>query len=419
MRRPTRWLRPALAVLAVIAGVLIPAGPAAATVTCTFNGGTGLMRLVWERGDSVTVARSGDSITVNGGDCGGATVTTTDRIDAAPTETGGELVIDLAGGPFEPGLTAEASGQSEIEFTGDLYSAPLTIIGSEGRDHIVFGSAGMNLNADESSPDADVTLLRVTEYRIFGNGGNDVIRGDGGIGTGVGTISPVKAMIDGGDGDDEVAGTKLSDELIGGPGIDTVDYVANTTWSRISLKLGTATTSVGFDSLAGFENVDGSPAMDIIEGSNGPNVLRGFDADDTLSGLGGDDVIVCGKGDDEVDFTKARGKITVNLAKGFSRGEGTDVVLGCEDVQGSRFGDRITGTNKGNEVDGAGGADVINTGGGSDIIQGGDGDDTIRAGAGDDFVYAGNGDDWIDGGPGYDSCPTSPGHDTRRNCEIP
>jgi Ca2+-binding RTX toxin-like protein len=90
-------------------------------------------------------------------------------------------------------------------------------------------------------------------------------------------------------------------------------------------------------------------------------------------------------------------------------------VLGIEDLEGSRFSDRLFGTGADNEIyggaEGAGdrGNDLIVGRRGRDSLFGMRGGDTLRGGRGNDFL---NGDystatpgaDLLDGGRGFDRC---------------
>src|SRR5687767_1850334 len=89
-------------------------------------------------GETATIGRTGDDITLNGAACGGATVANTDTIAITTTGVPTAVVIDLTGGPLAPGLTPEADG-SEIEITINLSTGTptLRILGSTGVDHIV------------------------------------------------------------------------------------------------------------------------------------------------------------------------------------------------------------------------------------------------------------------------------------------
>ncbi len=363
---------------------------------------------------TTTLSVSSGNIMADGSRCGTATVTNTDTIDVSATA--GTLVIDLSGGPFAPGQKVESSGQSEIEFTGDLGSGTLRIDGSAGPEAIAAGTSGVNLNADENADDVDVTLTGVALMDLSGGDGNDRLTWDGEEGTG--SISSIGGTLDGGAGDDHLAGSGATDTIAGGDGTDTVDYSAATVSVYIhSLPNTTVTSTVGSDVLTGIENAIGSSAGDYITGGPGPNVLRGGGGNDVFRGRGGDDVFIGGPGTDRIDLSHAPKRVVVNLARGTATGEGHYLLHTIEDATGSRYGDRIEGTSGANTIYGGAGSDVIVTGGGNDFIGAGDGNDTVKAGAGDDQVYGEAGRDTIDGGTGYDVCSDG-GTNTIRNCEI-
>jgi hypothetical protein len=141
MRAPRRLLRIAWRILPCVALIgLVPS--AAHAATCTFDWSTATVS-VSVGTETTMLSVSGGNLMADGSQCGTATVTNTDTIDVSAT--GGTLVIDLSGRPFAPGQKAESSGQSEIEFTGNLGSGILRIDGSPGPDTIAAGTDGVNL----------------------------------------------------------------------------------------------------------------------------------------------------------------------------------------------------------------------------------------------------------------------------------
>jgi Ca2+-binding RTX toxin-like protein len=241
--------------------------------------------------DSATIVRNADAIAVNGTACEAATVATTDSIVVNSTGTPAEVSIDQSGGRFEPGFTTEPDGP-EIEFTINLASGTptLRIIGTTGADAIVIGASGINLNADETTGDPDVTVTgtpasswsgdgddalsvaRRRWYRRPGAGrratrtggrrpsrrrerrerarrrrrhGHCGLRRDrgrgrrrpggrdrrrGGIGHAGGRQAvgcAVANVLSGGEGDDTIDGRAEADTLLGGNGRDTVSFVSS------------------------------------------------------------------------------------------------------------------------------------------------------------------------------------------------
>src|SRR5439155_22310246 len=111
--------------------------------------------------------------------CGGATVANIESVAVSNDPTGSESVlIDESNGRFEPGLTHESTGVSEIEFSVSQSGSgdSLTITGTAGGDVIRLGQSGgttnVNLNNDN---DTDVTLSDPGSPQLTVNdgGGND------------------------------------------------------------------------------------------------------------------------------------------------------------------------------------------------------------------------------------------------------
>ena len=112
-----------LAVTGAALASLALAAPGQAA-TCGFAGST--VTVTFAANDFVTMAVSGTAITMNGAPCGAATTSTADLIATATAGTGGNetFAVDLGGGPFAPGATAEPSGVSEIEFGSTSEARP-------------------------------------------------------------------------------------------------------------------------------------------------------------------------------------------------------------------------------------------------------------------------------------------------------
>ncbi len=189
------------------------------------------------------------------------------------------------------------------------------------------------------------------------------------------------------EGDDSLSGAAGNDSLNGGPGNDTLnggdgkDYVIYTDATAgvaISLVNGTASGGGGNDTLVSIETVFGSPFADTITGDAGANLLFGRAGDDTIDGGAGDDTLsgdegndalIGGLGLDTVIFNSATSGVTVNLALGTASGGGlgNDTLDSIERVEGSSYGDSLTG-----DI----GDDALAGWGGDDIIDGGEGNDS-------------------------------------------
>jgi Ca2+-binding RTX toxin-like protein len=296
-----------------------------------------------------------------------------------------------------------------------------------------------------------VTLsLAVSSPQATGGAGTDTVSGfenlTGGTGADVLSGDGAANTISGGAGNDSILGDDGDDTIAGDLGADTVDYSAFATGVTVVLgpaggtSPGSATTTLGTDSLLGLENVTGGAGSDTLTGEAGANVLTGNDGDDSLAGLRGNDTLDGGTGSDSLDYSAADGGITLNLASLAAQntgGAGTDTVLTAENVLGSPFGDVLAGTVGANTLDGGAGIDTadysssglgvtvdlsaagaqdtgtagvdtlvalesLTGGGGRDVLTGGPGANTISAGAGNDKLLATAGGDVLDGGAGSD-----------------
>jgi Ca2+-binding RTX toxin-like protein len=451
----TRSIRAAILALVVGGATLIPGTMirAGTNPTCTYAAGTVNVTLS-QHGQAIFVRRQSGSqniefftfgpvtITCSGGT---PTVDNTDTINITDTTTGGSTVTDLmlVNGPFAPGATGEPGGSDEIEFNvsvGDGFSDQLILHGSDlAADHLTFGQAGINLNANEPAPrDADVTYSGVDSTDQITGAGPDVVDGSGGDGTGA--VFDIKMQVQSGDGNDTVVGGTVADSirpegfatsnsndtLDGGPGFDRVDYLFEPDGVKVNLAAGT-TTGAGTDDLTSLEEVYGSDTgNDVLTGNNRRNVLDGAGGHDRLSGGPGDDFLAGGDGRDTI-VAKSSPSI-IDLAAGTSTdARGADTLSGIENAVGGPGPDSLNGTDSINRLSGAGGNDrfeglggndVVAGGGGGDRAFGGPGDDRLGGGAGNDRLFGQGDDDRLDGGPNHDLCAGGPGADTRVRCEA-
>jgi Ca2+-binding RTX toxin-like protein len=231
--------------------------------------------------------------------------------------------------------------------------------------------------------------------RVFGNGGNDTLRGADGNDTLVGNS-----------GDDSLVGGIGDDFLIGGSGNDVFDGTPSAAQNDfdivsyyqedgsqgvvVNFATGIGTDTFGnTDTYILVEGVRGSQFADRLTGGNVAN-----DSYESFSGLKGDDTINGGSGADEVRYDAdannggGTGAVTVNLTTGIATdGFGnTDTLINVERVRGTAQADRITGLAAINDefaglagndtIDGAGGnfsevrydRDIGYTGGGGAVV---------------------------------------------------
>ncbi len=405
MWRGRRRLRATLVASAAAFGLFLAFGAGNAFAFACAGGATTTITMANE---TVTVAVGPASVIyVNGAPCAGASTTATETIVVTGGGAADSLVIDLGGGQFEPGLTAEPfGGINEIEWALTTVES-LSILGNNSNDLITFGdglayvaqatppgnlqqgagagsgnpgiTAGwfgfVNLNDDE---DADIFVVNQAAITAgpmaisaYGRNGNDTLQGQGTKGTG--GASAVPLYLAGNAGNDHLIGGNADDWLVPGAGDDTVDGAANT----------------------GNAQCD---QLDVI-GAYAPLIWG-----------------------DTVDFSDSPAAITADLDPGEAHpgtatGDGTDVLQNLESIVGSDFNDTLSGNNADNILAGGAGDDTLAGDAGNDCVLGEDGNDTLNENEGVSIAEGGsgweNGADALSGGAGADDVIDYSGRSTR------
>lgn len=437
-----------VAPLTLLAGVLLPA-PAQAAPLCAYDSASHTLAVTAQL-TLVDLATAGGYLTVNDTTC--ALLSDVDKVNVDLAGFANTVVIfDLTNGVFGSGFTNEGNGSSEIEFdvTGLSTGHAFNVIGSGGADGVTVGSridAGtglvtqqVNLNslADGATPDVDVVVRGAPgQMKLYGNAGDDVLRG-GGTGT-IGSRAYFNPMtLDAGNGADDVLGGSADDSLYidvslydagdryaGGAATDSAHLSASVSGflasSYISLD-NNAADGVQCPTLircerdnyaSDIERIFGSPLNDRLVGNDGPQTLYGGGGADTIDGAGGDDVVqggpgpdvlVGGAGIDTVTYPTSGLGVSVNLngvADDGASGEGDNIDASVENAIGTSRADEFLGNDTANRFDG---------GGGNDLFYGR---------AGDDQLYGRNGDDTFYGGLGNDLCAQGPGIGSKAGCEL-
>jgi Ca2+-binding RTX toxin-like protein len=248
--------------------------------------------------------------------------TDTIRVQVDPEEEI-DLDVSLAGGPFGPGATPEADGDSEIEIALDHLGPGerVTFVGGPENDWFRFGTGAgiesVNLNAqDEATPDIDATMRLTPPLETVAAGwpgaeartgaGNDKVTTDGGP-----------------EFDGPIGGGVI---LMGGSGDDTL--VSSTTDP--------------------FTGLNGGPGNDVIYGSSKYNVIRAGEGSDIVFGGAGTDFVELGKGRDFVStgsgkdgiaaFDRTRDRVLCGGGRDFVARDRADKVPGCELRERRRVG---------------------------------------------------------------------------------
>ena len=394
----TRRLRIAILSMLVLVIPWLTPVPASAAGPCTFDLATFTVAAPLADGDNSTLAvGAGGDIELDGAKCetglDRASVSNTSTINVTGTGANSLIIEDAAS--FEPGIP-------EVQIVVDLGGGgdALTVRGSANVDTFVVGTGAINTNGDG---DSDITLTSFgtltlsgmagadsisasafgTALILNGNEGNDSLTGGDAGDTISGGLD--NDTLAGGPGDDVLAGDPGDDSITGGAGTNRVSYAGSAAGVRVDLGAGTA-TGEGTDSLAGIQNVTGSPQNDRLNGNQPANQLSGGDGNDAITGGLGNDILAGGAGTgDTVDFSGA-GKPIAAAINGAALGQGTDALSGFERLIGSKQKDTLTGDGSANLIDGLAGSDRLKGGAGNDTLVGGAGNDGIDGGAGADLV---------------------------------
>ncbi len=257
-----------------------------------------------------------------------------ETVEVAGTLHGGEGDDELVSGPGNDtlhggdGLDLVSYGHADAGVAVDLRAQ---IARGEGVDALVSIEGAVGTSSRDS-------LLGDEGPNVFhAYAGGDTVRGFGGDDrlSGLGETRALPLMLDGGEGDDELAlrGVCLggcrreavgSGTLAGGPGddvlrsfpqgftldggegADTAVYSTHYHGMVIDLERGEAWlddewSCCAHDTLVSIENAEGGRRDDILLGNDAPNVLVGLRNQDRIEGGAGDDIIDGGEGGDSAD----------------------------------------------------------------------------------------------------------------------
>jgi Ca2+-binding RTX toxin-like protein len=107
-----------------------------------------------------------------------------------------------------------------------------------------------------------------------------------------------------GDDNDIIAGKAGADNLHGGNGSDTADYVSASLAVVVDfVNAGNNTNDAAGDTYDSIENIRGSQSDDTLLGDANANVINGSGGNDIIDGRGGLDVLIGGAGNDTFVFS--------------------------------------------------------------------------------------------------------------------
>ncbi|WP_299723395.1 calcium-binding protein [uncultured Tateyamaria sp.] len=257
------------------------------------------------------------------------------------------------------------------------------------------GNDVLDLHSEDYSTGVDT-------LRIFGESGDDFIRGSGRVehvfgGTG-------NDVVYGGGGADLIRGGYGVDSLFGGDGADTLE--GGDGWDLLD-------GGQGFDHIwggSGYDRILAGGSADRVYGGDGNDWISGGSnlgmtvdglwgeaGNDTIFGDGGFDMLDGGDGDDLLDG----GHQADNLY-------GRD---GNDELRGGQGLDRLFGGTGDDLGHGGDGNDGLFGEAGNDTLFGDAGDDRFFGGSGNDLIFGGADNDTINGGSGFDTIEGGTGND--------
>lgn len=337
---------------------------------------------------------------------------------------GGDTVAGGAGnGPFVPSgaLVIYGGNGNDTFLQGKVPTPGEKIVGGAGNDTINYASRssgvrvsmGLGASADDGDPTYGAGAGELDDVagdveNLLGGSGNDTLSAS----LASCAVAAGCVVLNGGAGDDWFdQGTVVShgEQILGGAGVDTVDYGGRTAALVVSMDGAKAddgeVTTAEHDNVAadverlfggsGHDSIVGNALPNTLSGGAGNDTLRGLDADDVFvmvawnragaafaTGADGADVVFGDNGGDRADYAGRAAGVTVTLHDGTiadpfagdSGAAGEQDDLRVENVRGS-----------------AGGGSVLTGNSSVNDLEGGTGNDTLFGGAGDDFLDGGGG----------------------------
>lgn len=261
--------------------------------------------------------------------------------------------------------------------------------------------------------------------------------------TGQGSGDNTELSVNPGPGDDLVTGGAENDTivhtagdgadtLIGGGGLNLVDYRNNGPAGPIQAVLPTSTgngeagENDTFNGINGIKDtpfddvITGGPEADTIVLSQGADTVTSGGGDDQITAIGaasdvGPNTIDAGDGDDHVQWNSIAGE-TIGGGAGDDTLTPTSDGVGRAVVSGDAGDDAITGASSGDTLLGGDGGDAIVGSAGADLIDGGAGSDHLEGSAGADSITGGSGVDTIAAGSGADIVAVTDGEQDEVGC---
>jgi uncharacterized delta-60 repeat protein len=331
--------------------------------------GAGDDRIHINSGIGIVYAGDGDDLIMDTDASNGSA-----EVDSLFGENGNDTIIAdagpdfISGGPSLDSLDGGGGDDTIVDLStpdlGDinvpgfaLSGGALIFTGSMADDQISIWADDEDLVIWIRGELYSLPLASVTTIKLYGNGGNDLLKLNPGLN--------FRVTLDGGGGADELIGSGGPDTLYGGSGDDLLF---------------------------------GNAGDDYLDGGAGGDLLRGNDGSDFLS------------------YSKRTADLDISFDDIANDGEADEGDLVASDIEWILCGsgdDRVVGNDGVQIVHGFAGNDTLIGGAGGDALSGDEGDDYLEGGAGHDLLTGGGGADQLFGLSGNDTM--DPGGDLLRD----
>jgi Ca2+-binding RTX toxin-like protein len=233
---------------------------------------------------TVTTAGSAPAETVTFSRTGGADFVAHSGCAVQPN---GTEVVCTPGAPLDSLTVAGLGGNDKLAAPALGETTSLTLLGGVGNDELTGGALSDDTLVDGPGTDVlhggggdDGLVSGEGRDELFGEGGNDLL---------IETALCEGDRLDGGEGRDNASWAKLATPV--GAGVDArLDQgIAGEVGSEDQVKCPVGRTP---DTLAGIEDLEGSPRSDVLVGDPGPNQLLGHQGEDSYFAGAGEDSIL-------------------------------------------------------------------------------------------------------------------------------
>ncbi|MBC9252479.1 hypothetical protein A9179_19620 [Pseudomonas alcaligenes] len=364
--------------------------------TYKWDANSSVFETIWDAGGIDTIDASNQAVAVNidlkagnFSSIGKAFWSESGYINNGLAIAYGAVIENATGSAYNDTLTG--NGQNNV--LNGLGGAD-QMSGNNGSDSYYVDNAGdlvSEANADTSTGGTDTVYSYLASYTLSNNVENLRILAAGNAN---GTGNALNNALYGGSGNNILNGAAGADSMSGGDGSD-IYYVDNA--GDLVSETNATTASGGTDSvysyLAAYALGANVENLRILATGNANGT--GNNLNNILLAGGGNNVLNGGTGTDTASYLYATQGVSLDLGLTGAQatgGSGSDTLLNIENLNGSKYDDKLIGNSAANKLNGDAGNDVLNGGAGADTLNGGDGNDSYYVDNAGDLVSENNAD---------------------------